>query len=165
MIHGRPRRPIDMAPLAEVVAHAGAVVYNVDYRGVRPVGPGWPEAPEDIACAMRYARETAAQYGGDPSTLVWYRGSPARRPEAWRQGDFRNHLGENPDLAVRIIHELGDPVIPPRQARQFFRALRDAGYDVQMELIEGDAHFALLDPAGNGALVVPLVLELLGIEE
>jgi acetyl esterase/lipase len=221
MIHGRPRAPRDMAPLAEVVARAGAVVYNVDYRGVRPVGPGWPEAPEDIACAMRYARATAAQYGGDPTTLVlvghsyggylgplvalagdefdgdclyaaedvsalptgfvgiagnyvvepapvwnrWYRGNPRQQPEAWRMGEFRNHIGKNPQLRVRIIHERGDPIIPPRQPRQFYRALRDAGYDVTLTIISGNEHFALLDPSGKGRLVVPLILELLGLEE
>jgi acetyl esterase/lipase len=226
MIHGRPRYARDMAPLAEVVARAGAVVFNVDYRGVRPVGPGWPEAPEDIACAMRYARAHAADYGGDPDTLVlvghsyggylgplvalagdefdgdclysvddfsalptgfvgiagnyvvevdtvsdrrlwtrWYRGSRGQRPEAWEMGEYRTHIGNNPDLAVRIIHERGDPIIPPRQPRRFHRDLQGAGYDVELQIIDGNDHFALLDPAGNGRLVVPLILELLGIEE
>ncbi len=226
MIHGRPRAPRDMAPLAEVIARAGAVVFNADYRGVRPIGPGWPEAPEDVACAMRYARAHAAEYGGDPSTLVlvghsyggyigplvalagdefegeclypadevsalptgfvgiagnyiveaddpsgrrlwtrWYRGSPEHRPEAWRMGNFRTHLGSNPALRVRIIHERGDPIIPPRQPRQFQRALAGAGYEVEMQIIDGNGHFALLNPQGNGGLVVPLILELLGIEE
>jgi acetyl esterase/lipase len=220
MIHGRPRKPKDMEPLAQVVAAQGAVVFNVDYRGVRPVvQQGWPEAPEDVACAMRFARATAAQYGGDPSTLVlvghsyggylgplialggdefdgqclygademsalptgfvgiagnyivegesiwetWYGGTPSERPNAWAKGDFRSHLGGNPTLAVRLIHERGDPIIPPRQARQFDRALTDAGYDSRLRLIAGDQHFGLLDPDGSGALVVPLILELLGL--
>jgi acetyl esterase/lipase len=80
-------------------------------------------------------------------------------------GEFTNHLGGNPTLRVRVIHERGDPIIPPRQPRQFVRALRGAGYDVSLQLIDGDQHFALLDPLGNGAMVVPLILELLDIGE
>jgi acetyl esterase/lipase len=197
------------------------VVYNVDYRGVRPVvQKGWPAAPEDIACALRFARATAAQYGGDPATLVlvghsyggylgplvalagdefdgqclygadevsalptgfvgiagnyvvegedlwttWYGGTRDERPNAWAKGDYTTHLGGNPSLVVRLIHERGDPIIPPRQPRQFRDDLRDTGYDVELTVIDGDQHFALLDPAGNGALVVPLILELLGLE-
>lgn len=220
MMHGRPRKPRDMEALARVVAGAGAVVFNIDYRGVRPVvQEGWPEAAEDIACAMRFARARAADYGGDPSTLVlvghsyggylgplvalagdefagqcvvgpdvsalptgfvgiagnyvveaepiwetWYGGSREERPGAWRKGDFRTHIGGNRGLVVRLIHERGDPIIPPRQPRQFHAALRDAGYDTRLRLVNGDEHFALLDPEGNGRLVVPLILELLGLE-
>ena len=220
MVHGRPRKPRDMEPLARVIASAGALVFNVDYRGVRPiVQRGWPAAPEDIACALRFARMHAADYGGDPSTLVlvghsyggylgplialagdefdgeclvgpqvsalptgfvgiagnyvvegepvwdtWYGGSREEKPGAWQKGDFRTHLGGNPDLVVRLIHEKGDPIIPPRQPRQFHAALSDAGYDSRLRLIEGDEHFALLDPSGNGRLVVPLILELLDLD-
>src|SRR5690606_35900896 len=35
-IHGRPRTQRDMAEIARALAAKGAVVYNVDYRGVRP---------------------------------------------------------------------------------------------------------------------------------
>jgi pimeloyl-ACP methyl ester carboxylesterase len=70
-IHGRPRTQRDMAELARVLAGKGAVVYNVDYRGVRPAYTrGFPEAPSDVACAIRYARSTARRYGGDPRRVV-----------------------------------------------------------------------------------------------
>jgi len=71
MLHGRPRTPRDMAPLAEAVAARGAVVFNADYRGVRPFDQrGWPMAIEDAACAVRFARATSPSYGGDPSQVV-----------------------------------------------------------------------------------------------
>lgn len=69
-IHGRPRTPADMAPLARALAGRGAVVYNADYRGVRPVAKGFPESVADVACAVRFARTTAHQYGGDGEHLV-----------------------------------------------------------------------------------------------
>jgi hypothetical protein len=70
MIHGRPRTPADMAPLARAVAAGGAVVFNVDYRGVRPVSKGFPEAIQDVACAVRFARQRARHYGGSGRTVV-----------------------------------------------------------------------------------------------
>jgi acetyl esterase/lipase len=71
MVHGRPRTPADMVELAKAVARRGAVVFNADYRGVRPVEQqGWPEAIDDVACAVRFARATAADYGGNPSRLI-----------------------------------------------------------------------------------------------
>jgi acetyl esterase/lipase len=63
-VHGRPRTPSDMAPLARRLAKRGAVVFNVDYRGVRPVSKGFPEAIEDVACAVMFARQEARRYGG-----------------------------------------------------------------------------------------------------
>lgn len=70
-IHGRPRTQRDMAEVAMALARKGAVVYNVDYRGVRPAyTKGFPGAIEDVACAIRYARATATRYGGDPDHVV-----------------------------------------------------------------------------------------------
>ena len=69
-IHGRPRTQKDMRELAETLAAKGAVVFNVDYRGVRPVSKGFPEAISDVACAVRYARQYARRYGGARDHLV-----------------------------------------------------------------------------------------------
>jgi pimeloyl-ACP methyl ester carboxylesterase len=70
-IHGRPRTQRDMAEIARALAAKGAVVYNVDYRGVRPAyTKGFPESITDVACAIRYARSTARRFGGDPSDVV-----------------------------------------------------------------------------------------------
>ena len=69
-IHGRPRTPADMAPLARALARRGNVVFNADYRGVRPISKGFPESIVDVACAVRFARTTADQYGGNGAHLV-----------------------------------------------------------------------------------------------
>jgi predicted esterase len=69
-IHGRPRTPSDMRELARALAADGAVVFNADYRGVRPVSEGFPESINDVACAIRYARANTARYGGDPDHIV-----------------------------------------------------------------------------------------------
>jgi pimeloyl-ACP methyl ester carboxylesterase len=70
-IHGRPRTQQDLVELAWALASKGAVVYNVDYRGVRPgYTKGFPESITDVACAIRYSRSTARRYGGDPGDVV-----------------------------------------------------------------------------------------------
>jgi hypothetical protein len=70
-IHGRPRTQRDMAEIARALAAKGAVVYNVDYRGVRPAfTKGFPESITDVACAIRFARSTAHRYGGDGDDVV-----------------------------------------------------------------------------------------------
>lgn len=46
-----------MRELAQSLARGGAVVFNADYRGVRPVSKGFPESINDVACAIRYARQ------------------------------------------------------------------------------------------------------------
>lgn len=59
-----------MRELSRALARRGAVVYNVDYRGVRPVSKGFPDSVNDVACAVRFARATTARYGGDPDHIV-----------------------------------------------------------------------------------------------
>jgi pimeloyl-ACP methyl ester carboxylesterase len=71
LIHGRPRWPSDMAKLALALARKGALVFNLDYRGVRPaVTRGFPRTMSDVACGVRFARSRAAQLGGRPDHLV-----------------------------------------------------------------------------------------------
>lgn len=52
---------------AERFAEAGAVVLNVDWD-VLPTN--FEDASEQIACAVRFARVRAADYGGDPDRIV-----------------------------------------------------------------------------------------------
>jgi acetyl esterase/lipase len=70
-VHGRPRYPSDMAGIARALAHRGAVVFNIDYRGVRPwYAKGFPIAVEDVACGVRFAKRRTARYSGDPDLVV-----------------------------------------------------------------------------------------------
>lgn len=69
-LHGRPRTRADMEPIAKLLARRGAVVFNADYRGSAEVERGYPASFEDVACAVRFARAHAAEYGGDPDRRV-----------------------------------------------------------------------------------------------
>jgi acetyl esterase/lipase len=222
MVHGRPRTPADMAELAKAVAAHGAVVFNIDYRGVRPVyQQGWPEAAEDAACAVRFARATAHKYGGDADDLVlvghsfggyvgtlvalagdqfhgdcltpnqsalpdawvgvsanctvgvppppaplwntWYGGSEDEAPRAWEKGDTLEHIGGNPNLVVRMVHERDDPIVSVLQPRTLVHELKEAGYDASLAVVDGDDHWGPLDMDEHaGRVTLDTILDLIG---
>ncbi len=61
--------PADIAPLAEALAAAGAVVFNAPYR-LALQGGGYPMTFEDASCAVRFAREFAPAFGGDSDSVT-----------------------------------------------------------------------------------------------
>jgi acetyl esterase/lipase len=69
-LHGRLRTRADMEPIAKLLAQRGAIVFNADYRGSAEVERGYPASFEDVACAVRFTRAHAADYGGDPGRRV-----------------------------------------------------------------------------------------------
>ena len=205
-VHGRPRTQRDMVEVARALAAKGAVVFNVDYRGVRPVSKGFPESVADVSCAVRFARQNAKAYGGDrhhvvlvghsqggyvstmvalsgdtfsgargsckstlamktsrPEGLVLvaaataihrtYRidqtflgGTYEQIPEVWERASLYTHIGRNKKLKVGIIFERHDPYLGIGHAVNPYRALRTAGYKVELVLLDhGTTHFDLLD--------------------
>jgi acetyl esterase/lipase len=64
VVHGKFKDRLSLETLSKAIASQGAVVYSID------VGHGTPHltsALERTACAVRFARDTAPDYGGDPS--------------------------------------------------------------------------------------------------
>lgn len=59
----------DLGRLAETIAGAGAVTMNADWAGIKP-GTRFPDAYAGVACAVRFARARAADYGGDPENVT-----------------------------------------------------------------------------------------------
>jgi acetyl esterase/lipase len=66
VVHGGMQSGSHLERLAEGIASQGAVVYNIDVEFTFPHIIGI----ERIACAVRFARATAADYGGDPSRIT-----------------------------------------------------------------------------------------------
>jgi acetyl esterase/lipase len=56
---------VGLGAIASQLASDGLIVYNADYRDLASGGGGYPQAFQDVACAIRYARATAPGYGGD----------------------------------------------------------------------------------------------------
>ncbi len=216
VVHGGMQYRTDFADLSEAIASQGAVVYNINVNYTFPHLIGI----ERIACAVRYARATAADYGGDPSriTLVGNSAGAAtgavvalagddfegdcvvtegsalldaliafegpyeytttvglarydhthlkdEDPELWRAINPYSHIGRNPDLQVRLIH--GEDVdiywydLPPEVSIEFHQALTDAGYDVELSVVEGASHIDLTQSDSDAfALTVYQVMEL-----
>ncbi|MCG2769535.1 MAG: alpha/beta hydrolase [Anaerolineae bacterium] len=97
--------------LSRAIARQGAVVYTIEWRIRLPVvavnedGKGFREMHETVACAIRFARATAAQYGGNPArvTLVGFSAG------AWI-GGYLALLGDGVDQLWREFElERGGP--------------------------------------------------------
>jgi alpha/beta hydrolase fold len=58
------------AAFAARLASEGLLVYNADYRDAPVSGGTYPRAFDDVACAVRVARQTAAQYGGETKAVT-----------------------------------------------------------------------------------------------
>ena len=192
--------------LSKTIASEGAVVYNIDVRFTVPFITGI----QRIACAVRFARATAANYDGDPSWLTLVGNSDGAAtamvvalagedfegdcavtdasalpeavvafegrydypttadttgsfdhtflqdedPELWHAINPYSHIGLNPDLHVRLVH--GDDAdaywydVPLEVSIEFHQTLVDAGYDVELIVLDGASHTAL-----TGAYLFP----------
>lgn len=64
---------LDTGSLADGLASRGAVVYNADYRTLS-LGGVFPGMVDDVACAIQFARSTAAEFTTTPDlvTVVGY---------------------------------------------------------------------------------------------
>lgn len=68
-------------------------------------------------------------------------------PSLWHAVNPYSHLGGNPDLVVRLIHGVDiDDIwyeVPTPVSVEFHDALLDAGYDVELTLLQGATHVDL----------------------
>ena len=86
---GAPGTRSYLADFAQLVAGQGAVVFVADYREAPEWGGGSPTTYQDIACAIRFARAHASEYGGDGKrvTLVAHSLGPFFATTAALSGD------------------------------------------------------------------------------
>ena len=69
-LHGWPARKESLKALSRAIAAQGTVVFTPNWRGGPPAANAITAGWEDAACAVRFARAMAPDYGGDPSRLV-----------------------------------------------------------------------------------------------
>lgn len=212
-IHGAWVPRYSLNTLVKAIAAQGAVVYNAD---VIHGTPHMTSAIERIGCAVRFARHTAAGYGGDPNwialvghsagghgtavialagdvfggdcvvtdastlvdALVTYEGVfdlsthvyhssmdftaiKNEDPELWQALNPYSQIGRNPELRVRLVHgdapDLDWSDTPLDVAVGFHQALAEAGYDVELTVVEGAPHQPYADAI---AVVVEQLMEL-----
>lgn len=203
IVHGVSQSKKTFQPLAESIASQGAVVYNITVKHTFPN----TIAIKRIVCAVRFARATAAEYGGDPSRVtlvgnsagantgiivaligdrieqdsigagcleeegpvyvdafVGYEGGydiattvyptpydhshlKEKDPDLWEATNPYSHIGQNPELQIRLIHGDDNDTawydFSPKISQDFYQALDEAGYDVELTIVDDNAHTAL----------------------
>lgn len=99
----------DYAFAGAALARRGYVVLVPDYRVYPQVR--WPAFLQDSAQAVRWARDHAAEYGGDPSRLVLMGHSAGAYNAAMLALDHRwlGAVGMNPDVDVRAVVGIAGP--------------------------------------------------------
>ncbi len=169
--------------LASALSLEGAVVFNVDYQD----GKRATDSYRDLACAIRFARANAAQYGGDPGrvTLVGHSDGSVHGPTVALGGNhFKggclakgsglpdafvglsgipapgtdSYIGRNRQLKFRFI--AGSQDFSPRddeRMRAFVRKLRKAGYDATFTLVKGADHYSVYTP-GSASPALRIIL-------
>jgi acetyl esterase/lipase len=161
-------------PFASELARAGILVFNADYRDVASQGGGYPNAFEDVACAIRFARAEAGEYRGDsgPVTLVGHSlggwvgsvvaldptefeggclASGSGRPNAFvgLAGNYQIDSGENAsDLSTFFGGSAADTAAARASSNPFNYA---TGTSVPVWLVAGTAD-ETVDPAASVAL-------------
>ncbi len=80
-------------------------------------------------------------------------------PDLYQQINPLTHLGSNPELEVRLLHGTGDTIIPPETSIRFHEALRDAGYEVELTMLEDVGHHLTSPDPPNPPEVYETVIE------
>jgi acetyl esterase/lipase len=159
--------------LAVELAERGAVVFLMSYRSA-VTGNYDSDSYNDVRCAVRFARATTAEYGGDPSRVVVVGHSQggllalgiAIQPDEEADACLAEGSGK-PDGVVG----LGSPTpsfvgagdsAPPMwlfagsedgDADGSAQRLRDRGYEAQARELPGVTHLGIVDPVATPDIV------------
>jgi acetyl esterase/lipase len=68
---------------------------------------------------------------------------PAADPAVWEEGNPLSWVGRAPKLRVLLAHGTADDLLPTSYTTQFADALRGAGHDVTVSLVDGADHLAI----------------------
>jgi len=215
-VHGSYQSSTDFFWLSKAIADQGALVYNINVLNTFP----YIWKIKRIVCAVRFARATAAEYGGDPTQIILIGNSSGAAtgivaalagedfegdcvendtspqvdvfigyegpydyattvydpqtnhtklketdPELWNAINPYSYIGRNPELQIHLIH--GRDVdthwydVPPEVSMELYDTLQDAGYDVELNFVEGANHTALtIQQSGGFEFIVQLVTDL-----
>lgn len=80
-------------------------------------------------------------------------------PDLYRRIIPVTHLGSNPELKVWLLHGRADSIIPVESSNRFDTALREAGYDVTLTVLEDVDHFLTSPEPPNPPHVYDTVIQ------
>jgi acetyl esterase/lipase len=98
----------------------------------------------------------------DPLMGFFFGTDRAEDPAPWEDGNPFTHIGENPDLVVRLVHGELDLLAPAGFSISLSEALEEAGYDVALTVVEDGTHSSVVDPLADGTVVVEIVQTISG---
>lgn len=87
-LHGSGRKESQIE-FSQMLAESGVVVFTIDWptwnasRAAQEDGKGFREMYEVMSCAIRFAKATAADHGGDPSKVILVGFSGGARYGSW----------------------------------------------------------------------------------
>jgi acetyl esterase/lipase len=156
--------------LAAELAGRGAVVFLATYRS-GATGNTNDDGLSDVRCAIRFARSTTAEFGGDPDRLVLaghsFGSSLALETGANAEAETPDCLSDEPGVPGAAVglsgftFEVHDPVEADLDFLLMSGSeddaaatgepgadrLREAGFDAEYVELEGIDHFEIVDPA------------------
>lgn len=167
--------------LAAELAREGAVVYMTAYRSSL-TGSSDADTAADVRCAVRFARTTTADYGGDPDRVVLFGhsfgGFLVLQAAVEAEAETPGCLGDATGIPNAVVASAGfrvslagaEPSGPPillmsgseddaaASGPSTATLLQDAGYEAEYVEFEGIDHLEVVDPAAIPE-VVNLILE------
>lgn len=94
------------APQSRALARAGFVVMDINYSLDPDLGPGYPRQVEDVRAALRWTRQHAQAYGGDPRRIAVVGGSAG----GYLAAMLGVTIGEARDRGVQAVASLSGPM-------------------------------------------------------
>jgi acetyl esterase/lipase len=89
-----------------------------------------------------------------PLILPFFGVRPNEDPEMWQAGNPLSQVANNPDLSSLIMHGEEDALLDLSYATDFADALKEAGSEALVEVVEGARHTEMHDPEVVGELIV-----------
>jgi acetyl esterase/lipase len=170
--------------LAAELAREGAVVYVTAYRSSMN-GSSDADTAADVRCAVRFARSTTAEHGGDPDRVVLFGhsfgGFLVLQTALEAEAETPGCLGEGSGVPNAVVASAGfevslsgaEPSGPPillmsgseddaaATGPSIATRLQEAGYEAEYVEFEGIDHLEVVDPEAVPE-VVDLILESAG---
>jgi hypothetical protein len=84
-------------------------------------------------------------------------------PDVWKSVNPYSNVGQHPELILRLIHGIDEDHhwydVPPEVSEDFHRVLLDAGYDVELMMIDGATHVSISSGAEGFEETVDAIMD------
>ncbi len=137
LAHGAGLGRESYRPFARLLAESGAVVFNADWR---VLADHVEDSLGDIACAVRFARTHATEYGGDPgqTVLVGHSTGAVYAGEVASNGDaYAGDCGTETSVLTQGLALLSPAQVPG--GRPWSHRTLGSNPDLRIVIVHGEA--------------------------